>query len=51
MIKEYSQLADSVETYAYGMSKDLVLRIQVIRYNKTIQKMINYDYVTKENIN
>ena len=46
------QLIDSIETYAYGTSKDLVSDKEEINcnYNKTIQKMINFDDVVKENI-
>ena len=46
------QSIDSIETYAYGTSKDLVSDKEEINcnYNKTIQKMINFDDVVKENI-
>ena len=46
------QSIDSIETYAYGTSKVLVSRKEEIKckYNKTIQKMINFDDITKENI-
>ena len=42
------QSIDSIETYAYGTSKDLAYENKKI--NKTIQKMINFDDVIKENI-
>ena len=35
------------ETYAYEMSKVLVNEKEEIKYNKTIQKMINFDDVRK----
>ena len=41
------QLFDSIETYAYGTSKDLVSD-QMQQYDKTIQKLINFDDVTKK---
>ena len=46
---------DSIETYAYGMSKDLASEKEEIKYNKAIQKMINLqklytDHITKESI-
>ena len=46
------QSIDSIETYAYGTSKDLVSEKEDIKCNniKTIQKLINFDDVTKENI-
>ena len=46
------QLIDSIETYAYGMSKDLVSEKEEIKCNNIIKryKMINFDDVTKENI-
>ena len=43
----------SIETYAYGTSKDLVSKKQEIKCNNIIKrykKMINFDDVTKENI-
>ena len=46
------QSVDLIETYAYGTSKDLGCRKEEIKCNnnKAIQKMINFDDVTKENI-
>ena len=47
------QSVNSVETYAYGTSKDLVLEREEIQcYNviKRYKKMVNFDDVTKENI-
>ena len=44
------QSVDSIETYAFGTSKDLVSEKEEIKYNTTIQKMINFDDVTEENI-
>ena len=45
------QSIDSIETYAYGASKDVVSEKEEIKCNnnKTIQKMINFDDVVKEN--
>ena len=43
------QSIHSTETYAYGISKDLVSKKEEIKYN-TITKMIKFDAVTKENI-
>ena len=45
------QSFDSIETYAYGTSKYLVTETEEIKCNNiiiTIQKMINFDDVTKE---
>ena len=39
------QSIDSIETYAYGTSKDLLSGKEEIKCNKTIQKMINFDDV------
>ena len=50
------QLIDFIETYAYGVSKDLVnkklkeRRKYMQQCNKTMQKMIKFVDVTKENI-
>ena len=45
------QPINSIETYAYGTSKDLVSEKEGIKCNnKTIQKMINFDGIIKENI-
>ena len=47
------QSINSVETYAYGTNKEIIpkkRRTKVYQYNKTIQNMINYDYITKEDI-
>ena len=42
------QPTDSIKTYAYGTSKDLVSDKEDIKqYNKTIQKMINFYHVLK----
>ena len=42
------QSIDLIETYAYRTRKDLVCEKEGIIYNKTIQKMINFDDVIKE---
>ena len=46
------QSFDLIETYPYGTSKDLVIEKynKIKQYNKTIQKIIKFDDVTKENI-
>ena len=47
------QSFDSIETYAYGTSKDLAKENYEIKCNNIIKrykKMINFDVVTKENI-
>ena len=47
------QSIDSIETNAYGMSKDLVSEKEEITCNNIIKrykKMINFDGATKENI-
>ena len=47
------QSIDSIETNAYGMSKDLVSEKEEITCNNIIKrykKMINFDDATKENI-
>ena len=45
------QSIDSIETYTYGTSKDLVSEKEGMKCNnKTIQKMINFYRVIKENI-
>ena len=43
---------DSIETYAYGMSKDLVSEKEVIKCSNIINstKMIDLNDVIKENI-
>ena len=48
---------DSIKTYAYGTSKDLVSEKEETKFNNcnkcnniTTQKMSNFDDVTKENI-
>ena len=41
------QTIRSIETYGYKMNKDLVRKKDEIQCNKTIQKMINFDNVTK----
>ena len=53
MIKEYIQSLYSVETYACGKSEVVIRRKEEIKYtyNKTMQKIINYDNDIKENIN
>ena len=45
------QSTDSIETYTYGTSKDLVNEKKEIKSNNKItqKKMINVDDVTKEN--
>ena len=46
------QSIDSIETYAYGMNKDLVCEKEQIKCNniKNNIKMFNFDYITKEHI-
>ena len=47
------QSIDSIESYAYGTSKDLVSEKEKIKCNnimKRYTKMNNFDDVTKENI-
>ena len=46
------QSINSVETYTYGMRKDLVTGKKQVKWNKMIKqdKMITFDYVTKEKI-
>ena len=47
------QSIDSIETYAYGTSKDLVSEKEEIKCNNIIilhKKIINFDDITKENI-
>ena len=41
------QSIDSTETYAYGMSKDLVCKKEKIKCDNNI-KMFNFDCITKE---
>ena len=41
---------DSIETQAYGTSKDLVSDKEQIKWNTNNTKMINFDNATKENI-
>ena len=46
------QSIDSIETYAYGMKKDIVSKKEEIKCNniiKQFKKIINSDDVTKEN--
>ena len=44
------QSIDMIETYAYRTSKDIVSKNEKIKCNNiiTMQKMINFDDVTKE---
>ena len=49
MIKKMQSI-DSIETYVYGTSKYLVSEKEVMKCNKSIQKMISFDDVIKENI-
>ena len=42
------QSLDSIETYAYETRKDLVSDKEKTKYNKTIQKMIDFDDVVRE---
>ena len=47
------QSIDSMEKYIYGTSKDLARKKEEIEYNyinKAIPKLINFDYIKKENI-
>ena len=43
------QSIDSIETYAYGTRKYLVVRKKKLNVTiqKTVQKMFNFDYITK----
>ena len=41
MIKEWMNLIDLIETYAYGTSKDLVNEKEEIKFNNIIKR---YDY-------
>ena len=45
------QSIDSIKTYEYGTSKDLVSENEEIKRNNIIKytKMINFDDITKEN--
>ena len=45
------QSIDSIKTYEYGTSKDLVSEKEEIKLNNIIKytKMINFDDITKEN--
>ena len=42
------QSIDSIETYTYGTSKDLVSDKEEIKCNNIIQKTLNFDDVIKE---
>ena len=44
------QSIGSIETYAYGTSKDLVSGKKEIKCNNIIKQDKNFDDVTKENI-
>ena len=44
------QSIDSIETYAYGASKDLVSEKEEIKFNNTTKQLKNFDDVAKENI-
>ena len=46
------QSIDSIETYPYGMSKDLICKKEKIKCNniKSNTKMFNFDYTTTEDI-
>ena len=44
------QSIDSIETFAYGTSKDLVYKKEKIKRNNIIQKIFHFDYITKEGI-
>ena len=46
------QSIDSIETYPYGMSKDLICKKEKIKCNniKNNTKMFNFDYTTTEDI-
>ena len=47
------QSFDSIKTYAYGTSKDLVTEKEEVKCNNIIKrykKIINFDDVTKENM-
>ena len=43
------QSIDSIETYGFGMNKDLVSKKEEIKCNNIIKqyKMFNFDYITK----
>ena len=44
------QSVDSIETYACGMSKDLVCKKEEIKCNSTTKqcRSVNFDYIMKE---
>ena len=45
------QSIGSIETYAFGMNKDLICKKKTCKqYNKAMQKMINRRNDTKENM-
>ena len=44
------QSIDSIETYGYGASKDLVSEKEEIKFNNTTKQFKNFDDVAKENI-
>ena len=46
------QSSDSKETYAYGMSKDLVCKKKEIKFNniKNDTKRFDFDHITREDI-
>ena len=43
------QSIDSIETYAYGLSKDLICKKGKIKHNNIIKdyKMFNFDYIIR----
>ena len=46
------QSIDSIETYAYWTSKDLVCKKEEIKCNNLIKntKIFNFNYIAKENL-
>ena len=52
MIKKMQSI-DSIETYTYGMRKDLICKKEETKFSNILNytKIINYDEVTKKNIN
>ena len=52
MIKKMQSI-DSIETYTYGMRTDLICKKEETKFNNILNytKIINYDEVTKKNIN
>ena len=49
MIKR-KQSTDSIETYAYGMSKDLLCKKEKTQCNNIIKQQFTFDHITKQDI-